>query len=70
MAQHCGREDLKHPNFFHSLLERVTAEKQEVLKPESKAASDDACSTSGGESDLASGLEASESDEESSKSDQ
>merc|ERR1719515_249166 len=35
MAQHSGREDLKHPNFFHSLLERVTAENHEVLKPES-----------------------------------
>merc|ERR1712039_1155963 len=27
MAQHAGREDLKHPNFFHSLLERAAAEK-------------------------------------------
>merc|ERR1711963_1251746 len=26
MAQHAGREDLKHPNFFHSLLTRVTEE--------------------------------------------
>merc|ERR1711972_198276 len=27
MAQHAGREDLKHPNLFHSLLERAAAEK-------------------------------------------
>jgi len=27
MAQHAGREDLRHPNFFHSLLERAAAEK-------------------------------------------
>jgi len=27
MAQHAGREDLKHPNLFHSLLERTVAEK-------------------------------------------
>jgi len=26
MAQHAGREDLKHPNLFHSLLERAAAE--------------------------------------------
>jgi len=80
MAQHSGREDLKHPNYFHSLLERTVAEKQqEVLKPELKVdpspaaplpASDDACSTNGGESDLASGPEASESDAESSSNDQ
>jgi len=28
MAQHSGREDLKHPNLFHSLLERTAAEKK------------------------------------------
>merc|ERR1719229_1963598 len=28
MAQHAGREDLRHPNFFHSLLERAAAEKK------------------------------------------
>merc|ERR1719389_1521947 len=28
MAQHSGREDLKHPAFFHSLLERAVAEKK------------------------------------------
>merc|ERR550514_1503497 len=28
MAQHAGREELKHPNFFHSLLDRAVAEKQ------------------------------------------
>jgi D-alanine-D-alanine ligase len=57
MAQHSGREELKHPNFFHSLLERVAAEKQaqEVPKANSRSASKDLCSTSGGESDLASG---------------
>jgi D-alanine-D-alanine ligase len=27
MSVHAGREDLKHPNFFHSLLERASAEK-------------------------------------------
>jgi len=27
MAQHAGREDLKHPNLFHSFLERTVAEK-------------------------------------------
>merc|ERR1719230_2009016 len=40
MAQHAGREDLKHPNYFHSLLERTAAEKQDVtqiLKPALKA---------------------------------
>merc|ERR1711937_1079973 len=40
MAQHSGREDLKHPNYFHSLLERTAAEKQDVtqiLKPALKA---------------------------------
>jgi D-alanine-D-alanine ligase len=30
MAAHAGREDLRHPNFFHSLLERVTKEHGEV----------------------------------------
>jgi len=59
MAQHSGREELKHPNFFHSLIERVAAEKQteEVPKANSRSASKDVCSTSGGESDLAGGLE-------------
>ena len=28
MAQHAGREDIRHPNFFHSLLERAVAEKR------------------------------------------
>jgi len=28
MAQHAGRDDLKHPNLFHGLLERAAAEKQ------------------------------------------
>jgi len=57
MAQHSGREELKHPNFFHSLLERAAAEKQpqEVPKANSRSVSKDLCSTSGGESDLASG---------------
>merc|ERR1711963_630046 len=27
MAQHAGREDLRHPNLFHNLLERAVAEK-------------------------------------------
>merc|ERR1712050_265624 len=27
MAQQAGREDLRHPNFFHSLLDRAAAEK-------------------------------------------
>merc|ERR1719291_118295 len=27
MAQHAGREDLKHPTYFHGLLERAAAEK-------------------------------------------
>jgi len=27
MAQHAGREDLKHPNLFHTFLERAIAEK-------------------------------------------
>jgi D-alanine-D-alanine ligase len=27
MASHAGREDIRHPNFFHSLLERAIAEK-------------------------------------------
>merc|ERR1712048_1495011 len=26
MAAHAGREDLRHPNLFHSLLERATRE--------------------------------------------
>jgi len=29
MAQHAGREDLQHPQFFHSLLERACREKSE-----------------------------------------
>jgi D-alanine-D-alanine ligase len=32
MAQHAGREDLRHPNLFHSLLERAVAEKQREEK--------------------------------------
>merc|ERR1711988_1818169 len=32
MAQHAGREDLKHPNFFHSLLERVTTKRKDISK--------------------------------------
>jgi D-alanine-D-alanine ligase len=60
MAQHSGREDLKHPNFFHSLLERAVAEKQESSKATPSPAaplpkSEDVCSTSGGESDSVSG---------------
>merc|ERR1712129_420489 len=31
MAQHAGREDLKHPNLFHGLLERAAAEKPSRL---------------------------------------
>jgi D-alanine-D-alanine ligase len=30
MAQHCDKEELRHPNFFHSLLERAAAEKLSV----------------------------------------
>merc|ERR1712060_31824 len=30
MAAHAGREDLRHPNFFHSLLKRVTEQKAAV----------------------------------------
>merc|ERR1712232_1272750 len=30
MAAHAGREDLRHPNLFHSLLERVTKEHAET----------------------------------------
>jgi len=32
MAQHAGREDIRHPNFFHSLLERAMAEKANEVK--------------------------------------
>merc|ERR1719450_144663 len=32
MAQHSGREELKHPNYFHSLLERAAAEKASQRK--------------------------------------
>merc|ERR1712100_16929 len=28
MAQHAGREDLKHPNLFHSFLDRAAAERK------------------------------------------
>jgi len=28
MATHCGRDDLKHPKFFHDLLERTVKESQ------------------------------------------
>jgi D-alanine-D-alanine ligase len=38
MAQHAGREDLKHPNLFHSFLERAAADKQR--KPPCPAAAD------------------------------
>jgi D-alanine-D-alanine ligase len=31
MAAHAGREDLRHPNLFHSLLERTIAEKEAVV---------------------------------------
>jgi D-alanine-D-alanine ligase len=30
MAAHAGREDLRHPNFFHSLLERATNKPDEL----------------------------------------
>jgi len=30
MAAHAGREDLRHPNFFHSLLERATKGRDEL----------------------------------------
>eukprot|EP00441_Pelagodinium_beii_P042455 CAMPEP_0197649446 /NCGR_PEP_ID=MMETSP1338-20131121/28369_1 /TAXON_ID=43686 ORGANISM="Pelagodinium beii, Strain RCC1491" /NCGR_SAMPLE_ID=MMETSP1338 /ASSEMBLY_ACC=CAM_ASM_000754 /LENGTH=315 /DNA_ID=CAMNT_0043223631 /DNA_START=1 /DNA_END=948 /DNA_ORIENTATION=- len=32
MAQHAGREDLKHPKLFHGLLERAAAEKKPVAE--------------------------------------
>lgn len=32
MAQHAGREDIRHPNFFHSLLERAMAEKEAEIE--------------------------------------
>merc|ERR1712232_356470 len=32
MAQHAGREDLKHPKLFHSFLERAAAEKDALRK--------------------------------------
>merc|ERR1711879_672198 len=32
MAAHAGREDLRHPNFFHSLLERATEQKAAVAR--------------------------------------
>merc|ERR1711933_124506 len=31
MVAQAGREDLRHPNFFHSLLERVTNEHGEIV---------------------------------------
>merc|ERR1711920_398499 len=35
MAAHAGREDLRHPNFFHSLIERTLHENEKKrLKPE------------------------------------
>merc|ERR1712187_551484 len=33
MAQHAGREDLKHPQLFHSFLERAIKEKKRKSKP-------------------------------------
>merc|ERR1712151_160310 len=32
MAQHAGRDELKHPQLFHSFLERAAAEKQKQRK--------------------------------------
>jgi len=32
MAQHAGREDLRHPKLFHGLLERAAAEKKPVAE--------------------------------------
>merc|ERR1711904_136327 len=34
MAAHAGREDLRHPAFFHSLLDRVTEETAKIAKLE------------------------------------
>merc|ERR1712061_712925 len=32
MAAHAGREDLRHPNLFHSLIERATREHAKLLE--------------------------------------
>jgi D-alanine-D-alanine ligase len=40
MAAHAGREDLRHPNFFHSLLERVTKQHGGASEDASTASSD------------------------------
>merc|ERR1711904_506338 len=37
MAQPCGRKELQHPHFFHSLLERAMAEKKEAEKEAAQA---------------------------------
>merc|ERR1712151_987082 len=39
MAQHTGREDLKHPQLFHSFLERAIKEKKR--KPKQSQLDDD-----------------------------
>lgn len=43
MAQHAGREEIRHPNFFHSLLERAMAEKRAEVEA-AKCAQRDAIS--------------------------
>merc|ERR1719331_1414528 len=37
MAEHAGREDLKHPRLFHSFLERAIKEKKQVTADQSKS---------------------------------
>jgi D-alanine-D-alanine ligase len=56
MAAHAGREDLRHPNFFHSLLERVTNERRDAMSNGSgcgslRQTSDESTSGSDGLSD-------------------
>merc|ERR1712050_292781 len=41
MAQHAGREELKHPNLFYSFLDRAAAEKE----AQRKAGNSRTCST-------------------------
>merc|ERR1712217_662425 len=48
MAAHAGRDDLRHPNLFHSLLERVTKEHSGVVD-NGRQVSHDSTTTAGSE---------------------
>merc|ERR1712048_1210360 len=51
MAAQSGREDLKHPNFFHSLLERVTKDRSDIADEASTASRDVSTGCSDGQTE-------------------